>query len=131
MILAGFDVSSSKTGVAIMDTGAPLSTIITRSFAADGDDLPSKVQSFTRQMLVILREFKPEFAAVEEPLPMIPSFRKGGGEDLAGETPASMVVNAKSSLVLNALYGSAITALMGMKVPSESVVVETLSLIHI
>lgn len=125
MILAGFDVSSSKTGVAIMDTSSPLTAIITRSFAADGDDLAAKVQSFTRHMLVILREFRPDFAAVEEPLPMIPSFRKGGGEDLAGEAPASMVVNARSSLVLNALYGSAITALMGMKVPSESVVVET------
>lgn len=125
MILAGFDVSSSKTGVAIFDTDKSHSAILTMSFASEGDVVADKVHSFTRHMIRILKEHRPHFAAVEEPLPIIPSFRKSGGEDLAGEAPASVVVNAKSSLILNVLYGSAMTALQGMKVPTESVVVET------
>ncbi|HTV69306.1 MAG TPA: hypothetical protein VMF90_12285 [Rhizobiaceae bacterium] len=125
MILAGFDVSSSKTGVAIYDTRSPLSAIITKSFAAEGDTPLEKIESFTGRMIPILKEYRPDFAAVEEPLPIIPSFKKGGSDDLGGEAPASIVVNARSSLILNVLYGSAMTALVGMKVPRESVVVET------
>lgn len=123
MIILGLDQNSKRCGVAIWDTACRLETILAFSLAIAGDTSTEKVDSFHRQFVDAVRKHKPDYAAFEEPLPNIPDYEVEV-TDIAGSY-AKRAVNAKSSLVLNRIAGSAQSILMGFRVPYESVSPET------
>lgn len=123
MKIMAFDVSKAKTGWALWDDSQHYSAMRVGSFKSTGDSLFETVQSFHPQFVKAIRDNEPDYVGFEEALPNIPSFRTNSS-DLGGEFQ-KLTVNAKSSLVLQRLIGDVQAVLIGLRVPHESVPVET------
>lgn len=118
-LILGIDQSSSKTGMCLIDTAESLSTARLHSFATQGTSDQAKVESFSMQIDQILRDWKPEFVAIEEPLKHIQPHTKRV-QTLHG-VREEQTINAHTPLLLNMIAGALIRGLMGLKLPRTMV----------
>lgn len=123
MIIMALDVAT-VTGWAIYDTDKDPSAIVSNSFQLKGDTPFDRVRSMRSTLPRIIREHKPDFAAVEAPMEVAPRFKKVS-KTMFGEEEGGSTINSKTIAVLNRYAGAALMAVMGNNVPCVEVAART------
>ena len=124
MIILGLDIAT-VTGWAIYDTDKSPSAIRSGSFKLVGDTAFEKVVDMRARLPRLIREEKPQFAAVEAPLEFAPQFKKVRKDMLGEKEEAGTTINTKTIAQLNRLSGAAIMAVIGQNVPCVEVRAQT------
>lgn len=123
MKVLGLDVAT-VTGWAVYDLDRPPSAIVSGSIRMEGDTAFDKVACLRHRLPKIIKEHRPDFAAVESPMEFAPSFKKVK-RTLLGEEEQTSTINSKTIAVLNRLAGAAEMAVLGQNVPCVSVAART------
>lgn len=122
-LILGIDQSISNTGLALYDTSAPMSAMRLHSFKTPGRTEQEQIEKFGSALDQILRDWKPDFAALERPPQHIQTFKKTI-KDLNGEREID-VMNPHMAFILHQVLGSAIRGLQGRKIPRTVVPPDT------
>jgi Holliday junction resolvasome RuvABC endonuclease subunit len=80
-----------------------------------------KVVDMRHKLPRLVREHRPDFAAVEAPLEFAPQFKKMTKTIFGEEEETSTTINSKTIALLNRLSGAAIMAVIGQNVPCVEV----------
>lgn len=119
MLILGLDIATT-TGFAWYDTGAQrLSAIKTGLIKAEGDLSEQKAASLAQQLVRMFREVKPDFVAIERPLPNIMQFDKYSNDMVDGEV-ASSTVNP-NQMLLPTFIGAAVAIVAAYRIPFETI----------
>lgn len=110
----GLDPATS-CGYGIIDTDRPVSATIHSSFRCEGKEAFDKIASVRQKLPPLLRKYKPEFVAVERPLPFIPQFEKDKPDLLGGSKQTT--INAGTIIQLSRLNGAVLGIVLGFNIP--------------
>src|SRR5690606_26650897 len=75
MLILGLDIATT-TGFAWYEPGSSLSSIKTSIINAVGENAEEKAASLAQQMVKMLRETRPDFVAIEQPMRNVKTFTK-------------------------------------------------------
>lgn len=123
MIILGLDIATT-TGWAVFDTDRPPSSIISGSFKLQGDSPFERVRYMRSHLPKLIKEHRPDFAAIEAPLEIAPRFTKKR-TDLLGQEEQETTINSKTIAILNRYVGAAEMAVMGNNIPCIEVRAQT------
>lgn len=100
-LILGLDIAIT-TGWAIYDTDKTPSAIVSGSFRAGGKDadLTERLLEIRRQVPKLIREYRPSFAAIEEPLTVIPRYKKKPRKGLIDEPKPKSIDGGKVFILL-------------------------------
>lgn len=115
MLVLGLDVATT-TGWALYDTDKGVSAIESGSIKLMGSDAFDRVVDMRHKLPRLIRERKPDFAAIEAPLEFAPQFKKKK-KSLLGEDEEGTTINSKTISMLGRLAGAATMAVLGQNVP--------------
>lgn len=118
MLILGLDIATT-TGFAWYDDKASLSAIKTGLIKAQGENAEEKAASLACQIVKMLRETKPDFVAIERPLPNIMQFEKFS-DDLVDGQAASSTVNP-NQMLLPTYIGAAVAIIAAYRIPFETI----------
>lgn len=111
--ILGLDIATT-TGFAIYTVNEPLSTIETGTIKANGNDAEQKASSLAKELITFIKQKRPNFVAIEQPLRNLVSFKKKS-QSLIGET--EQLTFNPHTLQLSSMTGSVIGILTGFKIP--------------
>lgn len=114
MKILALDVAT-KCGYAIFDVDRPPSAIVSGSLQFTGSNAFEKVADMRRKLPKLIREHRPDFAAIEAPLAFIPSFTKKT-KTMFGEEEETSTINPGTIMQLNRLAGAAQMVVAGQNV---------------
>lgn len=123
MIILGLDIATT-TGWAVYDTDKTPSAIISGSFKLQGDTPFERVRYMRSHLPKLIKEHRPDFAAIEAPLEIAPRFKKAK-TDLLGSEEQETTINSKTIAILNRYAGAAEMAVMGNNIPCVEVRAQT------
>jgi len=123
MLILGLDVATI-TGWSVFDTDRPPSAIISGSFKLQGGSPFERVRYMRSHLPKIIKEHRPDFAAIEAPLEIAPRFTKKH-TDLLGQEVQETTINSKTIAILNRYVGAAEMAVMGNNIPCIEVRAQT------
>lgn len=115
-LILGLDVAT-VTGWALYDTDKGVSAIESGSIRLVGSDAFERVVDMRHKLPRLIRERKPDFAAIEEPLKIAPRFKKVRRDMLGQEETGETTINSKTIADLNEYAGAATMAVLGQNVP--------------
>lgn len=100
-LMLALDVATT-TGWAVYDTERPPSAVISGSFRTGGEDTPltEKLLEIRRQVPRLIKQYKPDFAVIEEPLAVIPRYKKKPKKGFFEEVPTQSVDGGKVVFLL-------------------------------
>lgn len=115
MKILALDVASS-TGWACYDTSKPESAIEHGSIKLEGKGAWEKTESLRHWLPDLIRSYKPEFVAIERPLPFVPQYKKTK-KTLWGEEEGATTINAATTMQLNHLVGAVQAITLSFNLP--------------
>lgn len=115
MIVMGLDLSSNS-GWAVRDSAKHRSAIEAGVIAVGDYDWEEKYAIFSIRFLPLVRQYKPDFVAIERPEHGVRQFAQKGKRDLAGEAQGAMTINP-AALQLTGIAGAAIAICSLMNIP--------------
>lgn len=130
MLILGLDIATT-TGFAWYDTNASLSVIKTGTIKAVGENAEEKAASLALQLRELFYEtvmvdgrserrlFKPEFVAIERPLPNIMQFDKVSDDLVDGQVTSSTV--NPNQMLLPTYIGAAVAIIAAYRIPFETI----------
>ncbi|MGN8022285.1 hypothetical protein ACTJJ7_16405 [Phyllobacterium sp. 22229] len=117
MRILGLDIATT-TGFAWYEPGSPLSTICTGLIKASGENAEDKAASIAQQMVSLLRNDRPDFIAIEQPMRNVVSFKKTK-QTLAGPVEENTI--NPNALQLSSITGAVIGIIAAYKIPWETI----------
>lgn len=123
MLILGLDVAT-VTGWAVYNTSTAPSAILSGSFRLIGETPLAKVRMMRSKLPELLRQHKPDFAAIEAPMEVAPRFKRAT-TGLLGQGEEETTINSKTIAVLNRFAGAAEMAVLGHNVPCVEVAART------
>ena len=120
MKLLTLDVAT-KCGFAIWDTSRPPSSMLSGALQFTGDTAFEKVADMRRKLPKLIREHRPDFAAIEAPLSIIPTFSKKSKTMFGEEAEEVSTINPGTVMQLNRLAGAAQICVSGQNIPCVEV----------
>lgn len=116
-IILGLDIAT-VTGFAWYDDKASMSAIRTGLIKATGDNAEQKAASLATQMVALMRDNKPDFVAIEQPMRNVVSFKKKR-QDFGGEVDEQTI--NPNALQLSSLSGAAVGIIAAYRIPWETI----------
>lgn len=123
MKVMGIDVATN-TGWAVYDLDQTPSGIVSGSIKLQGASAFDKVCHLRRTIPRLLKEHRPDFAAIEAPMEFAPAFKKKS-KTMYGEEEQGTTINSKVIAVLNRYAGATEMAVLGQNIPCVSVAART------
>lgn len=117
MIILGLDIATT-TGFAWYEPGSSLSSIKTGLIKAVGENAEEKAASLAQQMVKMLRETRPDFVAIEQPMRNVKTFTKEVDTLHGAESVETINPNA---LQLSALVGAAVAIVAAYRIEWETI----------
>jgi Holliday junction resolvasome RuvABC endonuclease subunit len=117
MLILGLDIATT-TGFAWYDDKASLSAIKTGLIKAEGENAEEKAASLACQIVPMLRQTKPDFVAIEQPMRNVVSFKKKR-QDFGGEVEEQTI--NPNALQLSSLSGAAVAVVAAYRIPWETI----------
>lgn len=117
MRILGLDIATT-TGFAWYEPGQSLSTIRTGLIKASGDNAEEKAASIAQQMVAILKNDRPDFVAIEQPMRNVVSFKKTK-QTLNGPVEENTI--NPNALQLSSLSGAVIAIIAAYRIPWETI----------
>lgn len=117
-MILGLDIATT-TGFAWYDPkAASLSAIKTGLVKAAGDNAEEKAASIAIQLVAMLKDNRPSFVAIEQPMRNVVSFRKQK-QTLAGQVEEQTI--NPNALQLSSLSGAAVAIIAAYRIPWECI----------
>lgn len=115
MIVMGVD-AATRTGFAIRDSDKHRSSIICGTFSVKEYDWEEKYAIAANQFYRLVKDYQPDFVAIERPEHAVRQFAKKGKTDLTGEEKMVSTVNP-AALQLTGIVGALIAICQIRSIP--------------
>lgn len=115
MIVMGVD-AATRTGFAIRDSDKHRSSIICGTFSVKEYDWEEKYAIAANQFYRLVKDYRPDFVAIERPEHAVRQFAKKGKTDLTGEEKMVSTVNP-AALQLTGIVGALIAICQIRSIP--------------
>ncbi len=121
-LLLGLDIAT-VTGFAWYDTGASMAAIKTGLIKAEGDSSEEKAASLALQLVAMFKAGRPDFVALERPLPNVKQFEKYTDDLVEGEVVGTTI--NPNQMLLPTYIGAAVAIIAAYRIPLETIAPQT------
>lgn len=121
-VILGLDIAT-VTGFAWYEPGQSLSSIKTGLIKAQGGNAEEKAASLAQQLVTLFKPCRPDFVAIERPLPNVKQFEKYS-DDLVDGQVSEATINP-NQMLLPTFIGAAVGIIAAYRIPFETIAPQT------